>query len=644
VRAHPPTGWPRSDPGEALKRMDDNQPSRPTDRPRSLRRLEAEFLRPHRRALLFALGGMLVQSLLLLPVPLAQGWALDRLIAIGAPGAGRDGVLTAVLLAFGLTAGCHLARGGLAYAVGSAMTRVSLDVVRQLTDAMHRKLQRLPVAYFDREPTGQVMSRITSDVGTLLIFLGSGSLQLASDLILAAGIAAALVWLSWPLALVCLATLPLFAVNQHVFAGRARRLSAAARRRLDAVYRLLSEKVSAVRVVRAFAQEGREVAAFAGRLDAHRATGRAEVRAATWQVAVAAGLSGLGLAAVLTGGAVLVRVGRLTAGDVIAFAALVGLLYNPLVRLTQFQRMWAATRVAIDRMMGVLDEPEGPADRPAPALLAGPRGALVVRHVSFGYGPGAPPVLDGVSLTIPAGATVAVLGPSGAGKSTLLALLARLYDPDRGSIRLAGADLRSVPATGLRRAVALVPQQAVLFEGTIRSNLLYAAPDARPGEVRRVLEAVELAGLVDGLPLGLETPVGERGVTLSGGQRQRLTLARALLADPAVLLLDDCTSALDAETEDRVWAHLEGLAPGQTRVIVSHKLSTARRADWVVVLDQGRVAEQGRPNRLLAAGGRYADLTRLAGGPPVKQGGLHDGPGWPSAQRTGLGPVACMPE
>jgi ABC-type multidrug transport system fused ATPase/permease subunit len=386
------------------------------------------------------------------------------------------------------------------------------------------------------------------------------------------------------------------------------------------------------------------VAAFAGRLDAHRATGRAEVRAATWQVAVAAGLTGFGLAAVLTGGAVLVRVGRLTAGDVIAFAALVGLLYNPLVRLTQFQRMWAATRVAIDRMMGVLDEPEGPADRPAPAPLAGPRGALTVRDVRFGYRPGAPTVLDGVSLSIPAGATVAVLGPSGAGKSTLLALLARLYDPDRGSIRLAGADLSSVLATDLRRAVALVPQQAVLFEGTIRSNLLYAAPDARPGEVRRVLEAVELAGLVDGLPLGLETPVGERGVTLSGGQRQRLTLARALLADPAVLLLDDCTSALDAETEDRVWAHLQGLAPGQTRVIVSHKLSTARRADWVVVLDQGRVAEQGRPNRLLAAGGRYADLTRVAGGPRVKQGGLHDGPGCPSAQRTGLGPVACMPE
>ncbi|MBO0700271.1 MAG: ABC transporter ATP-binding protein, partial [Zavarzinella sp.] len=333
--------------------MDENLPNPPTDRPRPLRRLEAEFLRPHRRALVLALAGMLVQSLLLLPVPLAQGWALDRLMAPGTGDIGRDGSLTVVLVAFGLAAGCHLARGGLGYAVGSAMTRVSLEVVQALTDAMHRKLQRLPVAYFDRQPTGQVMSRITSDVGTLLIFLGSGSLQLASDLILAFGIAAALLWLSWPLALVCFATLPLFAINQRVFAGRARRLSANARRRLDAVYRLLSEKVSAVRVIRAFAQEGREVAAFDNRLDAHRAAGRGEVRAATWQVALAAGLTGLGLAAVLTGGAVLVRLGRLTAGDVIAFAALVGLLYNPLVRLTQFQRVWAATLVAIDRMMAV---------------------------------------------------------------------------------------------------------------------------------------------------------------------------------------------------------------------------------------------------------------------------------------------------
>ncbi|MBO0699674.1 MAG: ABC transporter ATP-binding protein, partial [Zavarzinella sp.] len=269
----------------------------------------------------------------------------------------------------------------------------------------------------------------------------------------------------------------------------------------------------------------------------------------------------------------------------------------------------AATLVAIDRMMAVLDEPEGPPDRPAVRRVVRPGRSLAVHDVSFRYRPGGPVVLDGVSFAVPAGARVAVVGPSGAGKSTLLALLARLYDVDGGSILLGTRDLRTVPTAHLRRAVALVPQQAVLFEGTIRSNLLYAAPDAGPAQVRRVLEAVELAGLVNGLPLGLETPVGERGVTLSGGQRQRLALARALLANPAVLLLDDCTSALDAETEDRVWTNLERLAPGQTRVIISHKLSTARRADWVVMLQDGRVTAQGLPSRVLPLGGGHADPT-----------------------------------
>jgi ABC-type multidrug transport system fused ATPase/permease subunit len=229
----------------------------------------------------------------------------------------------------------------------------------------------------------------------------------------------------------------------------------------------------------------------------------------------------------------------------------------------------------------------------------------VVRDLSFRYRPGGPWVLDRVSLTIPAGATVGVVGPSGSGKSTLLTVLARLYElgDGRGAILLGGADLRSLPAADLRRAVALVPQQAVLFEGTIRSNLTYAAPHASADTIRRVLVTVELAGLVESLPRGLETPVGERGVTLSGGQRQRLALARALLARPAVLLLDDCTSALDAETEARVWANLERLAPGQTRLVVSHNPSAVRRADRVVVLDRGRVVEQRLADRLRTPGG-----------------------------------------
>jgi ABC-type multidrug transport system fused ATPase/permease subunit len=210
-----------------------------------------------------------------------------------------------------------------------------------------------------------------------------------------------------------------------------------------------------------------------------------------------------------------------------------------------------------------------------------------------------------------------VLGASGAGKSTLLALAPRLYEVDGGGILFDGRDVREIRMSDLRRAVVLVPQQAVLFEGTLRSNLLYAAPAAGAAAISRTLEGLELDELVEGLPLGLETPVGDRGLTLSGGQRQRLALARALLADPSVLLLDDCTSALDAETEARVRAALIDLLPGRTRVIVAHKFASVREADWVVVLEAGRIVEQGTPEDLLAAGRFCSEMHRLQTAPAL---------------------------
>jgi ABC-type multidrug transport system fused ATPase/permease subunit len=455
------------------------------------------------------------------------------------------------------------------------------------------------------------MARITSDVGTLLIFLGSGSLQLASDLVLAAGIVGVLLWLRWELAVVSCLAVPLYALSHRAFAGRTRALSAQTRACVGAVYGLLSERISAVRVVRSFAQEEAEVRALDARIDAHRDLSRAGLRLGAWQTALATLTTGAGTVAVLVAGAALLRAGRLTVGDLLAFAALTAQLYNPLVRLLQFHAGAAATRVAIDRMLEVLDAPEKLADRPDARPIRSPLGRLVFDNVSFRYRPDGPPVLDGISLTVEPGMTVGVLGPSGAGKSTLLALAPRLYEADAGVISLDGRDVRQLRLADLRRAVILVPQQAVLFEGTLRSNLLYAAPAASAAALRRVLEAMDLVELVESLPRGLETPVGERGCSLSGGQRQRLALARALLAEPAVLLLDDCTSALDAETEARVREALDELLPGRTRLIVSHRPASVGRADWVVVLEAGRIAEQGRPTDLRAGDGFCAEAHRL---------------------------------
>jgi ABC-type multidrug transport system fused ATPase/permease subunit len=459
------------------------------------------------------------------------------------------------------------------------------------------------------------MARITSDVGSLLIFLGGGSLQLLSDLVLAAGVAAAMAWLQWRLAAAALAVVPLYALSHRALAPRVRALTRDTRARLAAVYALLSERVSAVRVVRSFAQEEAEVAEFDRRLDEHRDAGLSGLRAGALQSSAATAIGGLGTVGVVALGAVLVARGSLTVGELLAFYGLVGLLYGPINRLAGFQGVLAATRVAVERMVEVLDEPETVTDRPGARPLAPSRvrGGLSYRGVSFAYAPGARPVLDGIDLEVAPGMTLGVLGPSGSGKSTLLALAPRLYDvPDgRGAVLLDGQDVRDLRLADLRRAVALVPQQAILFEGTIRSNLLYARPDAPPALVRRALEASDLAATVDALPHGLDTPVGDRGFTLSGGQRQRLALARALVADPAVLLLDDCTSALDAETERRVRRALAELRPGRTTVIVSHKVASVRAADLILVLASGRLIESGPHASLLALGGRYAEHYRL---------------------------------
>jgi len=256
----------------------------------------------------------------------------------------------------------------------------------------------------------------------------------------------------------------------------------------------------------------------------------------------------------------------------------------------------------------VFDEPALVAERPGAAPVVRPLSRLRLRDVSFSYRAGGPRVLDRVDLDVAPGTVVGLVGPSGSGKSTLLALAARLYDVEEGggAVLHGGTDVRALRVADLRRAVVLVPQRAFAFDATIRSNLLYMAPGATDAEVRRVLEAVDLADTVDALPLRLETPVGDRGMTLSGGQRQRLALARALLADPAVLLMDNCTSALDAETERKVWASLRALRRGRSCLIVSHRLTTLRDADRVVVLDGGRVAEQGTHDGLMERGGYYA--------------------------------------
>ncbi len=374
-----------------------------------------------------------------------------------------------------------------------------------------------------------------------------------------------------------------------------------------------------MRVVRSFAKEDDELTELDRRIDHHRALSWDNTRTAAALGGLATLISGLGTVFVIAYGIVLVGRGLLTVGELLAIYALVGQLYQPIVRLTQFQATAVATQVSVERLYEIFDEPEPVRDRPGAAAIVRPRGAIEFRGVSFAYAGDGPRVLRGIDLRIEPGMRLGIVGPSGAGKSTLLALVPRLYDIPEGldpsgrtwgTVCFDGRDVRGLRLAELRRSVALVPQQALLFEGSIRTNLLYANPEATEDQMWEALRIADLATTVASLPAGLDAPVGERGYSLSGGQRQRLALARAIVAQPVVLLLDDCTSALDSETESRIQPALEHALPGRTFVIVSHKVASVRRADRIIVLESGTIVEQGPHAELLARGGRYAEIHR----------------------------------
>jgi ABC-type multidrug transport system fused ATPase/permease subunit len=591
------------------------------------RRVEADFLRSRRPVLVLALLGLLAQAALLLPVPLMQGQIIDRLaplvlhraadphasglpVSLQVTASDRTPGIVALLVA--AIVACHVGRLALGWKISATISRITLEVVRELTDALHRKLQRLEIGYFDREPTGCIMARLTSDVGSLLLFLSGGSLQLITDFILAMAILVFLFWLEWRLAFVGMVAMPLFIVNHRWFSRSIRDLSLALREQVSELYALLSERVPAVRVVRSFVKEEAELADFDARLDAQRSLNLTCMRRMARQGAWSTLIQGLGTVCVLACGAVLIDRGRLTVGELLAFSALLSQIYQPLVRLLGAQAMLAATMVAVDRIVEVLDEPEARARGPGLSLVRRPNARIVYSDVSFAFPRGASNVLDRISLAIEPGMTLGVMGASGSGKSTLLALLPRIYDlaEGEGSILFDGQDVRGIDLPALRRTVALVPQHAILFKGTIRSNLVYAAPDANSRAIERALELTDLAEWVASLPKGIDTPVSERGQSLSGGQRQRLALARAVIADPAVLLLDDCTSALDSGTESRIHARLEEAWLDRIRVIVSHTVTSIRDADRIIVLDGARLIEDGTHSALVRQGGYYAESYR----------------------------------
>ncbi|WP_407649654.1 ABC transporter ATP-binding protein [Goodfellowiella coeruleoviolacea] len=544
---------------------------------------------------------------------------VDALASMGLPTLLRHGVDQGVLahrpgtlwLLTGLGLGLVVVNW-LSTAAGSVLTaRVGERLLYLLRVRSYAHLQRLGLDYYERELAGRIMTRMTTDVDALSTFLQTGLVTAVVSLLTVLGITTALLVTDLTLALVALAVLPIVAVATVIFQRLSSAAYAEARERVSAVNADLQENVSGLRVAQAYTREQHSARAFAERSDAYRRSRlRAQRYIATYFPFVAL-LSGLAQAAVLAVGAYRVAAGTLTPGVLLAFVLYLGLFFAPVQQLSGVFDGYQQARVGLRRIGDLLRTPTSvpPAADPVP-VPGRLRGAVELREVSFRYADTTEPALSGVSLRVNPGETVALVGPTGAGKSTLVKLIARFYDATEGQVLVDGVDVRDYDLGAFRRRLGVVPQEAHLFGGDLADNVRYGRPEASPAEVERAVRAVGALPVVAALPAAFRQQVGERGQGLSAGQRQLVALARAELVDPDLLLLDEATAALDPATESAVLAASDRLAGQRTTFVVAHRLATAAKADRIVVLDRGRVVEQGAHAELLAAGGMYATLWR----------------------------------
>jgi len=490
--------------------------------------------------------------------------------------------------------------------------RVSLGVEFDLRNRMYGHLQSLELAFFDGQQTGQLMSRSTVDLQSVRFFLGYGLVFMAQAALTIVIAAVVMVAVNPILALVALAPMPFVLWVAWRYGTLNRPASQEVQQRIAELTAEAEENVSGVRVVKAFAQEQRQLARFRGVVKRVFDQSMVSTRLRAFYNPFIGFLPQIGLAALVLVGGRQVISGAISVGEFVAFYGYVVMLTSPMRTLGVMLGMAQRAVASGARVFEILDrEPRLTVPPDAPRLPEG-GGRVELRGVTFGYDDSRP-VLRDVDLVVEAGQTVALVGATGSGKTTLVLLVPRLYDVDSGSVAIDGVDVRDVELESLRRDVALVSDDAFLFSATLRENIAYARSEASEAEVREAAARAGLSGLIDDLPDGLETLVGERGLTLSGGQRQRVAIARALLAQPRILILDDATSSVDATTEGRIKEALGEVMEGRTTFIIAHRLSTISLADEVVVLEEGRVAARGTHYELVESSELYRGIAESSG-------------------------------
>ena len=524
----------------------------------------------------------------------------------------------------GLYAGALVAIAALGGVCRFWMRRIIIGASRlieyDLRGHFFARLQRLDLAYFQRNRTGDLMSRATNDLSAVRMMVGPALMYSASTGIVFVVAVALMLSISAWLTLIVLLPLPLVSIAVRRFGDAIYHRSERIQAQLARLSAIAQEALAGVRVVRAYGREAAELERFEAANREYVARSRAVIMIQGLFFPSLAFCLGLSALVVLWAGTREVVAGRMTAGDFVAFNAYLTMLAWPMIAFGWVTSMLQRGMAAWQRMLAVSDAEPGVRDPPPHAArlpVGGVRGRVELRDLSFAYN--GEPVLQGVSAVVEPGQMLALVGPTGSGKSTLVNLLPRLFDPPPGAVFVDGVDVRQLPLAVLRGAIGYVPQEPLLFSATVAENVAFGAAGngddgGHDGDGAAAVEsAVALACLdadVERFPDGLETTVGERGLTLSGGQQQRVALARALLADPRILILDDALSAVDTRTEEAILARLRGVMRERTSIVVSHRISTVRGADQILVLDRGRVVERGTHDELLARGGLYADLDR----------------------------------
>jgi ATP-binding cassette subfamily B protein len=555
--------------------------------------------RPYKTRTLLSIASLLLATATALAPPYLSKYAVD------------EGIAQHDLKKLWWIVGAFLVAGllnwGMSYAQTYLTGWVGERILADLRNRLFDHLQRLSLGFYERNRAGVIISRLTNDVEAIDQLVTDGVTSLVQNTLTLIGTMILLFILDWRLALATLVVIPFMSIATMIFRTRSARAYAAVRERLGLVTATLAEDIAGMRIVQAFTREEANIRNFREVADRYRESNMQTVVLNGLYFPFVDLLSTFALAVVLGYGGHLYFQGDVTLGTLFAFMLYVQNFFDPVQQLSQLYGTFLSATAALDKIVDVLDKEPEVLDEPRAEVLPHVEGHVRFDDVRFGYGDG-PEVLHGLDLDVAAGTTVALVGHTGAGKSTIAKLLARFYDPREGRITIDGHDLRDVTQTSLRRQLGIVPQEGFLFAGTVSENIAFGRPDARPEEIVRAAETIGAHDFILGLEDGYETQLQERGSRLSLGQRQLVALARALLADPRILILDEATSSVDIGTERKIEQALRTLLAGRTAVVIAHRLSTIRDADLIVVLEHGRVVEQGSHDELLRERGLYTSL------------------------------------